>query len=94
MGQTISWGNIYLKLTLLYCPLPGRKTNFHQPNLIHTHNIIIIIIIIIIKALMRDSEKGEDFTFSHFPPPPEFRQPDGETKSLLLHSAFPLGTAP
>ena len=71
MGQTISWGNIYLKLTLLYCPLPGRKTNFHQPNLIytHTHNIriiIIIIIIIIIKALMRDSEKGEDFTFSQY----------------------------
>ena len=43
---------------------------------------------------MRDSEKGEDFTFSHFPPPLEFRQQDGETKSLPQYSAFPLGTAP
>ena len=42
---------------------------------------------------MRENEKGEDFT-SHFPPPPEFRQQDGETKSLPQYSAFPLGTAP
>ena len=56
--------------------------------------IIIITIIIIIVYLMQDCEKGEGFTFSHFPPPLEFCQQDGETKSLPQYSAFPLGTAP
>ena len=71
MGQTISWGGNILHLKPPYNTAPyrdGRLTS-HQPNLIylHTHNIILIIILIIIIALMRDSEKGKDFTFSQRP---------------------------